>query len=456
MPTMGMGMKLETTDTKFLESVPRYYESITEDQAGVAFARAYTGQLRYDERSRTWFTWSGFHWKETRDLAATELVRNFVRALSGRVSGRAKDSMGRAGFAERAERVAKTNPLILVDSDRWDANPLKLGTPGGTVDLRSGVLASADPADLITKLTCAAPSGGEDCPRWLQFLDEAMQGDAELIRFLKQFCGYSLTGVVREHVLAFAHGDGGNGKSTFVKVVGSILNDYATVAPMESLTETKAPRHETEIARLVGKRLVTASETTRGSHWNEARINNLTGGDRLTARFMSKNYFEFDPTHKLLVIGNYQPAFRGVNDAIRRRVRIIEFKHKPAQVDTSLSVKLLDEAPGIIRWMINGALDWNGKGLILPQSVRLATDDFLTRLDVLTPWLAENCEIYPAYKIKAGDLRKSWEEYANAVGYEYSPKDLSERLREKGFMVKRGGGGVWHYHGLRLAEHRYV
>jgi putative DNA primase/helicase len=145
-------------------------------------------------------------------------------------------------------------------------------TPGGTVDLRSGVLASADPADLITKLTYAAPSGGEDCPRWLQFLDEAMQGDAELIRFLKQFCGYSLTGVVREHVLASAHGDGGNGKSTFVKVVGSILNDYATVAPMESLTETKAPRHETEIARLVGKRLVTASETTRGSHWNDIRF----------------------------------------------------------------------------------------------------------------------------------------------------------------------------------------
>jgi putative DNA primase/helicase len=435
-----------------LPAAARYLESVSEDEAGVSFAQAYAGLLRYDERQGSWFAWSGFHWKITGHLAATELVRNYIRALSGHVAGKAKDAMGRAAFAERVERVAKTNPFLLVGAEKWDADPYKLGTPGGTIDLKSGMLSPADAADLITKTTLVSPSRNEDCPRWLKFLHEATCGDAELIRFLKQFCGYSLTGDVREHVLAFAHGDGGNGKGTFIRAVTSVLKDYAAVAPMAALTESKSERHETELVILDGKRLVTASETNKGSHWNESRVKQLTGGDAITARRMRQDHYTFEPTHKLLVIGNHPPSLRGVGDAWRRRLRIIGFNHKPLNVDTSLDSKLIREAAGILRWMINGALDWQKTGeLIMPKSVQLATDDFLAGQDVLAPWLTECCEVGPTFKAKASDVRASWKAYAEAAGVD--PSGLNEGLRGKGYHSKRGTGGTWVYIGFRLKDH---
>ena len=439
-----------TQQAHFLPPAPRWLETVTEDDAGVAFAQEYAGRLRFDERRSSWFAWSGHHWKAIGNLAATELVRNYVRVLSGHVTGKAKEAMGRAAYAERVERVAKTNPFLLADPSKWDADPFKLGTPSGTVDLQSGMLQPADPNDLITKTTMVAPSRTEDCPRWLQFLAEATCGDAELIRFLKQFCGYSLTGVIREHVLAFAHGGGGNGKGTFVKAVTAILKDYAAVAPMAALTETKAERHETELVILDGKRLVTASETPKGSHWNESRVKQLTGGDAITARRMRQDHYTFEPTHKLLVIGNHPPSLRSVGDAWRRRLRIIGFNHKPERPDTLLDSKLAAEAPGILRWMISGALDWQDSGeLIMPKSVEIATHEFLAGQDLLAPWMSECCEVGP-FRALAKDIRSSWEAYAEANGID--PAGLNENLREKGYTSKRGTGGIWSYHGLRLKE----
>jgi putative DNA primase/helicase len=232
----------ETSAHLMLPPAPRWLEGVTEDAAGIAFAQEYAGRLRFDERRGSWLAWRGSYWKAIGNLAATELVRNYVRCLSGHVTGKARDALGRAAYAERVERVAKTNPFLLADPSKWDADPFKLGTPSGTVDLRTGMLLPADPNDLITKTALVAPARTEDCPRWLQFLTEATCGDAELVRFLKQFCGYSLTGVIREHVLAFAHGDGGNGKGTFVKAVTGILKDYAAVSPMAALTENKSER----------------------------------------------------------------------------------------------------------------------------------------------------------------------------------------------------------------------
>ena len=148
--------------------------------------------------------------------------QQFVRGLAGHANGKAKDAMGRVSFSERVERAATKDRALAADESKWDTDHFKLGTPDGTIDLKSGILAPSNSADMISKTTLVAPARTEDCPRWHSFLDEATCGDAELIRFLKQFCGYSLTGSIREHALAFVHGDGGNGKSVFINTVGAI------------------------------------------------------------------------------------------------------------------------------------------------------------------------------------------------------------------------------------------
>src|SRR5262249_23653203 len=156
--------------------------------------------------------------------------------------------------------------------------------------------------DGITRVTSVAPSDG-GCPLWLKFLNEATGNDEDLIRFLRQWCGYCLTGVVIEHALLFVYGDGGNGKSVFLNVVTSILEDYAATSAMETFTASNSDRHPTDLAMLRGARLVTASETEAGKEWAEARIKQMTGGDPITARFMRQDFFTYMPEFKLTIIG---------------------------------------------------------------------------------------------------------------------------------------------------------
>ena len=223
----------------------------------------------------------------------------------------AKAAVYRKAVAARAvEQFAQADPVFAVTSEVWDRDPFILGTPGGTVDLRTAEMRPANQTDFITRLTAIAPAESPDCPLWLDFLNKATGGDTELARFLRQWCGYSLTGDIREHALLFIHGQGGNGKGVFLGTLNGILGDYCTMAAMDTFTAAAGERHPTDLARLKGARMVTASETEEGRAWAEVRINQLTGGDKIAARFMRQDFFEFTPQFKLTVIGNHRPALR--------------------------------------------------------------------------------------------------------------------------------------------------
>src|SRR5262245_17946065 len=195
-----------------------------------------------------------------------------------------------------------------------------------TVDLHTGIDRAPRREDYCTKSTAVAPAlSGTPCPLWMAFLNRVTNNDPELIAFLKRFLGYCLTGHVHEQVLVFLFGTGANGKSVFVSTVTGILADYAIVAPMETFVASKFDRHPTEIAKLMGARLVVAQETQKGREWDESKIKMLTGGDKLTGRFMRGDFFDFKPTHKLLISGNHKPSLRNVDEAIRRRFLLVPF-----------------------------------------------------------------------------------------------------------------------------------
>ena len=192
-------------------------------------------------------------------------------------------------------------------------------------------------------MTATEPADAPDCPRWLQFLEEATGGDVELVRFLRQLVGYCLTGVTTEQVLAFIHGLGGNGKSVFVNTVQKILGEYARVAAIETFTSSHNDRHPEELARLASARMVTASETDSGRRWAEGRVKMITGGDTINARFMHANSFEFTPQFKLVILGNHAPVITNLDDALRRRFLIVPFTRKPAMPDPNLEAALTKE-----------------------------------------------------------------------------------------------------------------
>jgi putative DNA primase/helicase len=169
-------------------------------------------------------------------------------------------------------------------------------------------------------------------------------------------------------VFVFAYGTGANGKSTFIGTIQKIFGDYATVADMATFLASNNDRHPTELAKLSGARLVIATETQPGRAWDEAKIKAITGGEKQTARFMRQDFFDFDPTFKLFISGNHKPRLRNVDEAMRRRMLLVPFTVEipKAERDPKLMEKLRAEWPAILRWALNGCLEWQRIGLAPP------------------------------------------------------------------------------------------
>ena len=357
-------------------------ELVTEDQAALEFARRHADRLRFCHDAGTWYEWTGSNWRQNRTGLAFQFARELSRDLAIREPDRVRYVASKTSFAGGVERFARSDPAFAVTSQYWDKDPMLLGTPAGTVDLTNGRLSPGNPVNGITKSTAVAPAETAECPLWRRFLYEATNGDEEAVRFHQQWFGYSLTGDVSEQSLLFVFGPGGNGKSVYINVLTGIMADYAATPTMEALTVSSGERHSTDIAMLRGARLASASETEKGRAWAEARVKQLTGGDSITARFMRQDNFTFKPMFKLLIIGNNMPRLRNVDDAMRRRFNIAPFVHKPEQPDKRLEEKLKGEWPGILRWAINGCLDWQKNGLMRPASVTAATGKYFADQDL--------------------------------------------------------------------------
>lgn len=433
-------------------------DGITQDSAALLFRKRHAGQLLYDHDVGSWFVWTGNRWQRERTGLAFDFARTLARDLSKAEAGKARGMLQKTSFASGVERFAQRDRPFAITSDGWDLDPMLLGTPGGTVDLTTGQLRQARPDDRITKLTTVAPAPRADCPRWLAFLDQTCGGNAELVQFLQQFAGYGLTGDVSEHALVFGYGSGGNGKSVFVNTITGVLGDYAVTAAMDTFVASHGDRHPTDLAMLRGARLVTASETEEGRAWAEARIKEITGGDRITARFMRQDFFTFQPSFKLLVVGNHRPTLRTVDDAARRRFNIVPFTHKPAAPDPDLGKKLQAEWPGILRWMIDGCLDWRRSGLVRPQSVLEETRDYFAGQDLVGQFIDEDCDTDDLgaashRSAPAGELFSAFVTYAKASGeIAGSQKAFSDALHRRGFARHKGAKGMRQFRGIRPAS----
>lgn len=406
-----------------------------EDGIAMAFADKYKDRLRYCHTRGSWYHWTGSHWQiEQTSLAfswSRELCRQFYKSQN---NVKVRNFIAKVATASAVERFARSDRAFAVTSDVWDKNLFLLGTPDGVVDLRTGKLRPANPGDNISKVTSVSPAApGTPAPTWQKFLQDATRGDKELQRFLAQMVGYSLTGDVSEECLFFVHGPGGNGKGVFLRTIGAIMGDYATSASMDTFTASKGDKHPTDLAKLAGARMVTASETEEGKTWAEARIKELTGNERpISARFMRQDFFEYTPQFKLVIVGNHRPVLNNVDEAARRRFNIIPFTFKPTEKNPKLKDELEAEYPAILRWMIDGCLDWQKNGLVRPTSVIEATQEYFDSQDVFGQWVKECCDLYPGSKEqyeRPADLYESWVRYCTGHGEEPGKeRDLGTKL----------------------------
>ncbi len=346
-------------------------------------------------------------------------------------------------------RGARAYPLedngLAVKHESLNANPWLLGTPEGVLELRTGRMRKGTAADLVTKMTRVAPANRADdtsCPHWLEFIDHATGGDREVAAFLQRHAGLCLTGDASDHAVLWLYGPGGTGKSTYIEALSHVLGEYAVTMSAQVLLSDDHG-HPTSVASLHGARFAACSEFPEGKPLNEARLKRLSGGDTITARFMRQDEFSFQMQAKMVAATNHKPRLVDVSEAMARRLHIVEFLNKPNAVDTTLRERLRAEAPGILRWMLDGLKSLlenrtQGKGLNPPDTVRKATKDYMEAQDVLSEWWEECFRFTTGCKdtyLATSEILKSYQRWSEENSI-HAPLD-AHRLAE--FMHRKCG-----------------
>jgi putative DNA primase/helicase len=411
----------------------------SDDALAQVFTERYGDDLRYTAEWGRWSIWNGHAWETDKTRRVADMARDCCRD----VSESCQDvKLGRHVASARTiaavERLAQADRQHAAEAKAWDADPWILNTPGGVVDLKTGAMRPARREDYCTKTTAVAC--GDDCPRWLAFLARITNADQSLESYLQRMCGYILTGVTQEEAMFFAWGTGANGKSKFLQAISGVLGDYARVAPIETFIDSKNQNHPTDLAGLQGARLVTASETEQGRRWAESKVKSLTGGDRIPARYMRQDFFEYTPQFKLLVAGNHKPGLRTVDEAMRRRFNLLPFTVTipPNERDGELGEKLKAEWSGILRWAIEGCLAWRREGLNPPAVVTAATERYFVEEDAFARWIEDRTERKDGFFESSSALWEDWKEWADSTGeFAGKQKQFSLTLEARGYCKDR-------------------
>jgi putative DNA primase/helicase len=420
----------------------------SEDALALAFAEQYANELRYVHMWGRWLRYDGTSWDYDDTLHVFDMVRDICREAA-LLSGKSSSITPSAKTVAAVERLARSDRRLAATTAQWDAQPWLLttgdGTGGATFDLRTGLDRPPEASDYITKRTaCRAAPTGAPHPLFTAFLDRITTGDTELQQFLQRYVGYCLSGITAEHVFVFGHGTGANGKGTFLNTIQGVFGNYATTAHVSTFMASRTEQHPTDLAKLAGARLVVTQETQKGRRWDEVKIKAITGGDTITARFMRQDFFDFVPTFKIFVTGNYKPTLSAVDEAMHRRLLLVPFSVQipKAERDVRLLDKLRDEWPAVLRWAIEGCLAWQELGLSPPASVLEATEQYFADQDVLGQWLEECTEDGgPMAFTRVGQLFDSWKTWAEARNLKLgSEKAFSEMLSNRNFVKARRDG----------------
>jgi putative DNA primase/helicase len=332
--------------------------------------------------------------------------------------------------------VAKHRRAVRID--QFDRNPWLLGVENGVVDLRTGDLLPHRRDDMVSALCPTTYGPDASCPRWEQFLLEIMDGDAAMTACLQRMAGYFLTGDISVQILPIFYGPGGNGKNVFLDTIMGIMGSHAAEAPEGLLTARITDEHPTEIADLYGKRLVVASESEEGRKMRIGLVKKITGNRYLKARFMRQDYFQFERTHKTVLVTNNKPIVTETSNAVWRRLRLIPFTVTipEEKQDRHLTERLVAEWPGILAWAVRGCLDWQKRqcDLALPDAVRDATTQYRSDSDAVGDFLQERCIVAGDLKVSRSSLYQAFVEWAKGGGEEMlSGKAFASRMRSRGF-----------------------
>ena len=434
------------------------------------FVARYRGAVLYCEAWGRWFLWDSMRWAEDERLEIMARAADLIRSLYA-VAKKIKDEDERKAFLSHLIKseshrsihamvtLAKSDRTVARHPDDFDNDQWLCAVKNGTLDLRTGQLRSHDQKDMITKLAPVVYDPSARCPNWLAFLDMIMLGRQSLADFLKRALGSSLTGITSDKAMFILYGPGGdNGKSTMVEVIEMLLGNYARRTPVETFLKKREGSIPNDIARLRGARFVWAAENDRGVRLAESLIKEMTGGDRMAARFLHGEFFEFMPTFKIWFATNHKPTIRG-DAAIWRRLKLVPFDYtipKDRQKKRhEVMAMFQSELPGILNWAIEGCLEWQRDGLGVPDEVINATREYESEQDTFSMFLEEKCVRVANARVLSLALYREYKTWAEEHGETAaSHKTFASLMSERGFAKsKTMKGALYSGLGLRTEDH---
>lgn len=420
----------------------------------------YKGNIRYSYTRKKWMYWTGKAWrfddtgeiKKLADLIVDDLKKEAFETeeekeqeLRIRFANKTANSAGKCNMITEAQHLEGIPVMV----DELDCYTDYINCQNGIVNLRNGELMPHDPSFMMSKIcnTEYDATSGKKPERWLKFIDEITNGDKDLAHYLHKCVGYSLTGSVKEQCAFFLYGIGNNGKSTFIETLADMLGDYAANAQPETIMMKRndSGGANSDIARLKSTRLVSTEEPTEGVRLNEGLVKQLTGGGKVTCRFLFGDEFEYSPEFKIWVATNHKPVIRGTDVGIWRRIRLIPFEVNIEHPDKQLKYKFREEMPRIMKWAVDGCIMYKQEGLEPPASVQASTAEYKAEMDLLGAFM-DSCLVidYTAHDpIPASELYAVYVAWAQANN-EYvmtSRKfftEITKKVPEKG----RTGAGI--------------
>lgn len=413
--------------------------------------------VRYSENVG-WLVWNGQKWEShAKHLANQKAHQTVKKMLKNSVNIDDEDKKQKevkwALTSQKANRISAMLEMakhhLHIKTGEMDNDHFLFNVQNGTVDLRTGELKPHIKNNYITKISPVVYDAEADCPLFKKFISRIFNNNSDLIEFVKRAMGYSLTGGIGEKCLFFLHGNSGdNGKSTLIEIFMNILNGYGIKTPTETLMYKKHDNGASnDIARFRGARVVVCQEIEDGQRLKEAKIKDLTGGDTISARFLFKELFQFKPTHKLWMYGNYKPQIKGNDDAIWRRIKLIPFNVQipKDEQDPDLKKKLIKESSGILNWLIEGCLKWQKNGLNDPNVITNATNNYRGDMDTLGKFIEDALVFDPALKLKSSELYEVYSNYILNCGEKpVSQKRFVEMMKRRGYESTRKSDGKFY------------
>lgn len=436
------------------------------------FEELYGQDVRYVTTQGKWYCWDGTRFRPDDAGDVQHLAALTTRGILNEAAAQVDLDQRRAlnVFARKSDnaapqsallRIAQHRPALKVPGEALDRDPYFLNLANGTLDLRTGDLHPHTRADLLTRMTGdsgygPAPSYDTQaaCPTWDDFLWRVLEENSALVRYVQKAVGYTLTGDAKEECLFIAYGSGANGKSTFLRVLGGLMGEYATGADPTTVLDSGGSRnggeHRADLLALIGNRLVTITEVPEGKKFNAGLIKAVTGRDKMSVRgAYEKQQVVFRAGFKLWFAVNHLPVIQDETEGMWRRLRVIPFTVTipEAERDGDLDQKLCAEWPGILNWALQGVRAWQSEGLGAPVEVREATNVYREQSDDIAGFIADACTVADNARSTTRTMYRAFIRWAKESGVDVvSEKRFSQRLQERGYVkgARRGSGIPWY------------